>query len=36
VPGADSVSKIIMPDMSEVEIDFLDKSAKTIREAAVQ
>jgi len=34
VPGANSVSKIIMPDMSETEIDLLGKSAKTIREAA--
>jgi L-lactate dehydrogenase len=34
VLGRDGVSKIIMPEMSEDERELLDKSAKTIREAA--
>jgi L-lactate dehydrogenase len=34
VLGRDGVSRIIMPEMSGAERELLDKSAKTIREAA--
>jgi L-lactate dehydrogenase len=34
VVGRNGVSRIIVPEMSEAERELLDKSAKTIREAA--
>jgi len=34
VLGRDGVSRIIMPEMSDGERELLDKSARTIREAA--